>query len=194
DFEGKGDVPERIKTLPELKEEVRVLPDLLVKPVGPEDGVVVRTAIPELKVRRRGSPEGHHIQYYFEIDLDPTFTSPWKQASTDEPWLFQAIKPRVIGVGFAIALGSYIVLSLFGLPILLIFGYVRSLTTIPHWMATEIIGALLARYYFWNKYGKQQWRLYAAVLSVGFAAGMALTGMAAIAIALIQKSVSVLIF
>jgi len=78
--------------------------------------------------------------------------------------------------------------------ILLIFGYVRSLTTIPHWMATEIIGALLARYYFWNKYGKQRWRLYAAVLSVGFAAGMALTGMAAIAIALIQKSVSVLIF
>jgi len=36
--------------------------------------------------------------------------------------------------------------------------------------------------------------LYAAVLAVGFACGMALTGMAAIAIALIQKSVSVLIF
>jgi heme A synthase len=61
-------------------------------------------------------------------------------------------------------------------------------------MITEIIGALLARFYFWKKYGKKQWRLYAAVLSVGFACGMALMGMASIAIALIQKSVSVLIF
>jgi len=194
DFEDKGEVPERAKVLPKLKEEVEVLPDLRVELVGPEDGAIVRTAIPELKIRRSGSPEGHRIQYYFEIDLDPTFTSPWKQTSTDEPWLFQAIKPKIIGVGFAIALGSYIVLSLLGLPILLIFGYVRSLTTIPHWMATEIVGALLARYYFWKKYGRQQWRLYAAVLAVGFACGMALTGMAAIAIALIQKSVSVLIF
>jgi len=34
-----------------------------------------------------------------------------------------------------------------GLPILLIFGYVRSLTNIPHLLITEIIGALIARYY-----------------------------------------------
>ena len=194
DFENKGKVPEKLRTLPELKEKVRVLPDLKVELIGPEDGVVVRTAIPELKIKRTRSPEGGHIRYYYEIDLDPTFTSPWKQTSTDEPWLFQAIKPRVIGAGFVIALGSYVILSLLGLPVLLIFGYVRSLTSVPHWFATEIIGALLARYYFWKKYGKQQWRLYAAVLAVGFACGMALTGMAAIAIALIQKSVSVLIF
>ena len=68
------------------------------------------------------------------------------------------------------------------------------MTTIPHWIITEVIGALLARYYFWNKYGQKQWRLYAPVLAVGFACGMALMGMAAISIALIQKSVSVLIF
>ena len=79
-------------------------------------------------------------------------------------------------------------------PVLLVFGYVRALTTIPHWIVTEMIGALLARYYFWNKYGKKQWRLYAPVLAVGFACGMALMGMASISIALIQKSVSVLVF
>ena len=39
-----------------------------------------------------------------------------------------------------------------------------------------------------------EWRTYAPVLAVGFACGMALMGMASISIALIQKSVSVLIF
>ena len=89
---------------------------------------------------------------------------------------------------------GFSLLSLLGLPILLIFGFVRSLTTLPHFIVTEIIGALLARYYFWKKYGKKQWLQYAPILAVGFACGMALMGMAAVAIALIQKSVSVLIF
>ena len=195
DFENKGEVPK--KALPPPEEEgveiVRLIP---VQPVllAPKDGVVVTTAIPGLVIQRVSGLRATHLQYYFEIDSDPTFTSPWMQASTDEPWLFKAIKPHLIGIGFGIGLVSFIVLSFFGLPILLIFGYVRSLTTIPHWLVTEIIGAMLARFYFWKRYGKQQWRLYAAVLSVGFACGMALTGMASIAIALIQKSVSVLIF
>ena len=64
----------------------------------------------------------------------------------------------------------------------------------PHMMFTEIIGALLARFYFWKKYGRQQWRLRAAVLAVGFAVGMSLTGMASVALAMIRKSVSVLLF
>ena len=116
------------------------------------------------------------------------------QRSTDEPWLFRAINKNIILAGTVFGVASYILLSIFGLPVLLIFGYVRALTTIPHWIITEVIGALLARYYFWNKYGQKQWRLYAPVLAVGFACGMALMGMAAISIALIQKSVSVLIF
>ena len=77
---------------------------------------------------------------------------------------------------------------------MLIFGFVRALTQIPHFVVTEIIGALLARYYFWNKYGKKEWRQYAPILAVGFACGMALMGMAAVSIALTQKSLSVLIF
>ena len=133
-------------------------------------------------------------EYYFAVDTDPNFTSPWIQRSSDEPWLFRAIKKEIIIAGTVVGLGSYIFLSAFGLPILLVFGYVRALTTIPHWMITEVIGAMLARYYFWGRYGRQQWRTYAPVLAVGFACGMALMGMASISIALIQKSVSVLIF
>jgi len=162
--------------------------------VGPEDNLVVTIAIPDLVVRREGSLEGHTLRYYFEIDLDPTFSSPWMQASTDEPWLFQAIKPDIIGAGLIIGVGSFIVLSIFGLPILLIFGYVRSLTTIPHWMITEIIGALLARFYFWKRYGKQQWRRYAMVLSVGFGVGMSLIGLLSASFAMIAKAVSALTY
>ena len=134
------------------------------------------------------------MRYYFEVDQVPTFDGSFLQTSEDRPLLFEAIKPPIIAAGFIVALGFFIVLSVFGLPILLIFGYVRSLTQSPHVMITEIIGALLARFYFWKKYGRQQWRLYAAVLSVGFAVGMALVGMASVALAMIQKSVSVLIF
>ena len=159
----------------------------------PADVGIIRSPRPEMVVRTdEPLPEGW--QYYFALDTDPNFSSPWIQRTTDEPWLFRAIKPNVIAAGAFVGLGSYILLSMFGLPILLVFGYVRALTTIPHWMITEVIGAMLARYYFWGKYGKKEWRLYAPVLAVGFACGMALMGMASISIALIQKSVSVLIF
>ncbi len=162
--------------------------------LGPGEGAVVDTPIPELTVRSLRGADMENLTYYFEVDNDPTFTGPWLQKSTDKPWLFKALKLKVIGTGFSVALVFFVLLSLLNLPTLLIYGYVRSLTTIPHYIVTEVIGALLARYYFWKKYGKKQWRLYAAVLQVGFACGMALIGMAAIAIALIKKSVSVLIF
>ena len=166
----------------------------MLEVVGPPADLGILTQPrPTLTVRSHTAlPDGW--VYYYEVDTDPNFTAPWIQRSTDEPWLFRAIKRDYILLGAGVGLVSYILLSIFGLPILLIFGYVRALTTIPHFMATEIIGALLARYYFWNKYGKKQWRLYAPVLAVGFACGMALMGMASVSIALIQKSVSVLIF
>ena len=161
--------------------------------VGAADVDIIRDPRPVLQVRAEVPlPEGW--VYYFEVDTEPNFISPWIQRSTDEPWLFRAINKNIIFLGTGFGLVTFIVLSILGLPILLIFGYVRALTTIPHMMVTEMIGALLARYYFWNKYGKKQWRLYAPVLAVGFAAGMALMGMASVSIALIQKSVSVLIF
>ena len=160
---------------------------------GPDNGAIINDPRPVLRVHSdEALPAGY--DYFFAVDTDPMFTSAWIQRSTDEPWLFQALKPEVIAAGTLFGLISYTMLSILGLPILLIFGFVRSLTTLPHFVVTEIIGALLARYYFWKKYGKKQWLQYAPVLAVGFACGMALMGMAAVAIALIQKSVSVLIF
>jgi hypothetical protein len=164
-----------------------------LRPMEPVLDEVVRRPRPTLSTEAEG-PVEEGWAFYFEVDADPLFTSSWIQRSTDEPWLFRALKPEVMAMGTAFGLVSFITLSVLGLPILLIFGFVRSLTTLPHWVITEVIGALLARYYFWKKYGKQQWRQYAPILAVGFACGMALMGMASVGIALIQKSVSVLIF
>jgi hypothetical protein len=162
--------------------------------VVPGHGDTLRTATPALTVRRVNDPDGDAVQYYVEVDQSPFFDSPWKQTSVDKNWLFEALKPKVMGLGLAIGLGSFIVLSAFGLPIMLIFGYAGSLSGFPHDFVLTFIGALLARYHFWKKYGQQQWLTYATVLIVGFYVGMSLTGMAAVAVAMIQKSVSVLIF
>jgi hypothetical protein len=149
---------------------------------------------PALIISEAKDPQGRPLVYEFEVDQVPSFDGSFLQSSNDKPILFEALKPNVMGLGFIIGIVSFVVLSVFGLPILLVFGYMRSLTSIPHYLITEIIGALLARYYFWNRFGKKQWRLYAAVLYVGFAVGMSLVGMASVSIAMIQKSVSVLLF
>ena len=158
------------------------------------DGAHLNTPNPEMIISRAMDPQERALFYQYEIDQVPSFDGAFLQSSDDQPILFEALKPWVIGTGFAVGLVFFIILSVFGLPILLIFGYVQSLTSIPHTMITQIIGALIARYYFWNRFGKKQWRLYATVLAVGFSVGMALVGMASVSIAMIQKSVSVLLF
>jgi len=100
----------------------------------------------------------------------------------------------IIVFGATFGLTAYFILSLLGMPIFLIWGYVQSVNGIPHTLVTQIIGALLARFYFWKRYGKQQWRQYAMVLMVGFAVGMALIGMFCAALAMIVKAVSSLMY
>jgi hypothetical protein len=168
-------------------------PEVSLELMGPDDGIGVTTPVPSLQVRPPPNANPS-LEYEFEVDQNPTFDSNFYQSSSDKPILFEALKPWIIGSGTIVGLGLFVILSTFGLPILFVFGYVRSLNQIPHLMITEIIGALLARYYFWNKYGKQQWRLYATVLAVGFSVGMGLMGMISVAFAMIQKAVNTLMF
>ena len=161
---------------------------------GMDDGVGAHTPTPPLPVFPIHGSKGEQVRYYFEIDQTPEFDGPFLQTSEDIPIFYEAVKPAVIASGFVISLVLFVFMSFLGLPILFVFGFVRSLGILPHLVVTEIIGALLARYYFWNKFGRQQWRLHATVLAVGFSAGMALVGMASVSVAMIQKSVSVLQF
>ena len=102
----------------------------------------------------------------------------------------QAIKwPWILG-GLGFAGGSFFLLSWFRLPVSLIYGFIRGIQGLPHFLIPELVGALVGRYVMEKRFGKKQWRLYAPVLLAGFACGMGLIGMSSVAIALISKSVT----
>ncbi len=101
---------------------------------------------------------------------------------------YQALNGATIFSGMGFGLLMYFVLSLFGLPVLLIYGVVRGLgQSTPHGLILEVLGALVGRYFFYKRYGPM-WRQYAPVLLAGFSCGMGLTGMFAMGFALIMKS------
>jgi hypothetical protein len=103
---------------------------------------------------------------------------------------FQALSAPTIAAGLGLGLMTYALLNLFGLPVLLIYGVVRGLgQSTPHGLLLEVIGALLGRYVFQRRFGAA-WRQYAPVLLAGFSCGMGLTGMMAMGITLILKSLS----
>jgi hypothetical protein len=160
--------------------------------IGPVDSAAVDSPTPPLRVRSASGTPLLLVEY--QVDAQPTFDSDALQTSEDRPILFEALKVPVIAAGLGVGLGMFWLLSFFGLPVLFVFGYVRAMNQIPHLMITEILGALLARFYFWKRYGRQQWRLYATVLAVGFSVGMGLMGMISVAFAMIQKAVNVLAY
>ena len=115
----------------------------------------------------------------------------WYSATLGGETLFdQAIKGWWIAGSFVMAGGLFGVMSWLGWPISLVYGFVRGLGGLPHLLIPEMVGALLARYWLEPRFGVQQWRQYAPVLLAGYACGMGLVGMSAVAIALISKSVT----
>jgi hypothetical protein len=96
------------------------------------------------------------------------------------------------GLGFGLV--TYGLLNVFGLPVLLIYGVVRGLgQSTPHGLILEVVGALLGRFFFLKRYGVM-WRQYAPVLLAGFSCGMGLTGMFAMGVTLILKSLGKLAY
>ncbi|MCM2284915.1 MAG: OPT/YSL family transporter [Desulfobacula sp.] len=103
---------------------------------------------------------------------------------------FQALNSITVFSGIGFGLLTYALLSFFGLPVLLVYGIVRGLgQSTPHGFILELMGAVLGRFFFLKRYGKQ-WRQYAPVLLAGFSCGMGLMGMFAMGFTLILKSLS----
>ena len=102
----------------------------------------------------------------------------------------RAVKPWVIGGGFGFGIGAYALLSRLGWPVMLVYGFIRGLGMFPHVVILQLAGALLGRYHFARRYGTRTWQQYTPVLYAGFACGMGLIGMLAIACALVSQSVS----
>ncbi len=101
---------------------------------------------------------------------------------------FQALSGLYVGAGTLLGLVTYFLLSVFGLPVLLVYGIVRGLgQSTPHGLILEVVGALVGRYYFLKRYGTM-WRQYAPVLLAGFSCGMGLMGMFSMGATLIMKS------
>ncbi|UCG13966.1 MAG: peptide transporter [Deltaproteobacteria bacterium] len=107
---------------------------------------------------------------------------------------FQALKASYVVAGLGFGLITYILLNILGLPVLLIYGVVRGLgQSTPHGMVLEVVGACLGRFFFLKRYGAM-WRQYAPVLLAGFSCGMGLTGMFAMGVTLILKSLGKLAY
>ncbi|MFP5257572.1 MAG: peptide transporter [Acidobacteriota bacterium] len=107
---------------------------------------------------------------------------------------FQALNGWIVSAGLGLGLIVYMLLMIFGLPVLLVYGIVRGLgQSVPHGLILEVVGALLGRYYFLKHYGKR-WRQYAPVLLAGFSCGMGLMGMFAMGATLILKSLGKLAY
>ncbi len=103
---------------------------------------------------------------------------------------YQAINSITVFSGMGFGLLTYALLSFFGLPVLLVYGIVRGLgQSTPHGFILELMGAVLGRFFFLKRYGKQ-WRQYAPVLLAGFSCGMGLMGMFAMGFTLILKSLA----
>ena len=103
---------------------------------------------------------------------------------------FQALNWIYVGSGTLLGVVMYLILSLFGLPVMLVYGLVRGLgQSTPHGLILEVIGALLGRFFFLRRYGAM-WRQYAPVLLAGFSCGVGLMGMFAMGLTLILKSLA----
>jgi hypothetical protein len=101
---------------------------------------------------------------------------------------FQALNWIHVGAGTALGVGCYAMLTILGLPVMLVYGLVRGLgQSAPHGLILEVAGALLGRFFFLRRYGAM-WRQYSPVLLAGFSCGMGLSGMFAMGVTLILKS------
>ena len=109
-------------------------------------------------------------------------------------WVREAINFPRIGGGVAVGLLLFGAVKMLHAPELFFYGLIGGSGAFPHDVIPTFIGAWLGRKYFARRFGTDNWRMYTPVLLAGFACGTGLISMAAIALALIAKSVNYLPF
>ncbi|HEX8525136.1 MAG TPA: hypothetical protein VF669_22990 [Tepidisphaeraceae bacterium] len=102
---------------------------------------------------------------------------------------FQAFHLSYILVGLVLALMLYASLSYLALPVFLVYGLIRGLDqSTPNVIIPQFIGALLGRYYFAKRFGKD-WRQYIVVFFAGYSCGVGLVMMLSLGIVFMSKAV-----
>lgn len=92
--------------------------------------------------------------------------------------------------GLASGSGLFAILTLLGLPVMLVFGAVWGLAqSSPGALFCQLLGAFVGRFYFKRKY-KDMWLKYMTVLLAGFGCGLGLTSMIAMGFTVITKMLS----
>jgi len=130
--------------------------------------------------------------------LNATFQALWAQSTMARSGgvsiLAEIIKPQSIFAGFLAGSVIFGALSLAGGPTILFYGVIAGMGMKGFWTIPQFVGALLGRYYFTKRFGRERWRAYAPVLLAGYGCGFGLVGMLCVGIALIAKSVSTTLF
>jgi len=109
-------------------------------------------------------------------------------------WVLEGINMNRIAGGAVAGLVLFGITQALRLPGLFYYGLVGGVGAWPADVIPLFFGAWLGRRYFAKRFGEEQWRNYAPVLLAGFSCGTGLISMAAIALALIAKSVNYLPF
>ena len=109
-------------------------------------------------------------------------------------FIFDIIKIEYIIAGLGITGGLFGLLTLAGASPLFFYGLVGGMA-MPLWQTLPtFFGAILGRYYFSKRFGEEKWMSYVPIVLAGYGAGIGLIGMIAIAIALISKAISQIVY
>ena len=108
--------------------------------------------------------------------------------------LREVINFRYIFSGLVVGTVVYSFIVLIGAPTLIFYGIVGGLYSWPMYTIPTFLGAIMGRYYLRRRFGAERWRSYAPILLAGYSCGMGLIGMTSIAIALIYKATSQIVF
>ncbi len=109
-------------------------------------------------------------------------------------WVLEGINLNRIAGGYGAGLLLYGACSILRIPSLFFYGMVGGSGAFPADTIPTFFGAWLGKRYFAKRFGQENWVKYSPVLLAGFACGTGLIAMAAIALALIAKSVNYLPF
>ena len=101
--------------------------------------------------------------------------------------------PKILS-GAGIATASYALVMVFKGPMTLFYGLMQGFIGFPMGTYLPFAGAMLNKYYFFNRFGEQTWRRYVPVLLAGYGCGMGLIAMTSIAVSLVMKSISAVAF
>jgi len=112
-------------------------------------------------------------------------------ATLDE---FSPFREALVGwkVMLGVGIGGVLLIAFdyFAAPIMLLFGVVRGLgQTMPHGVIPNFIGALIGKFYFQKKYGRE-WRKMIPIFAAGFGVGGGLISVVAVGIVFLSKAIT----